>query len=351
MTLHAVTYQVIYKTLDPVWNETLTFDKLTLGELVGTRVLLRAFDYDGKLSQPDPLGELSVPLEQLRSLDKAEFSPRLSIQGSLMFSVEWVPAVERPPFASSQLVRGESSVDHYMTVTRPLSDRYMAVARPLSDRQWPLHQVRGESSVDQRRKAVTEGGSAIKMDSVDRLNGKGVLKVHLRRAVGLVSADANGKSDPYVVVAVGGKQKKSSVVQGSLEPEFNETLAFDLLDHLQMPLQELVQTEMVLSVFDKDGLISQFQIGTTSISLQKLRFEDIVDYQQPLNTQGALYFTLEWVPAAASGLLGQTSGLLGGLFGRSSSSSRPPDSISDSLPLVAMGPEEIEARNVTIVTS
>ena len=233
-----------------------------------------------------------------------------------MFSVEWVPAVERAPVG---------------TIVEP--EAAPSTQRNLKD---------GSTGLGTKNQIT---------DPLVRLHGQGVLKVHLRRAVGLVSADANGKSDPYVVVAVGGKQKKSSVVPGSLEPEFNETLAFDLLDHLQMPLQELVQTEMVLSVFDKDGLISQFQIGTTSISLQKLRFEDIVDYQQPLNTQGALYFTLEWVPAAASGLLGQTSGLLGGLFGRSSSSSRPPDSISDSLPLVAMGQEEIEARNVTIVAS
>ena len=91
--------RVVYKTLDPVWNETLSFDGFVLHELVERTVLLQAFDYDGRLSKPDALGELRVGLEQLRTQDKADFSMRLSSQGSLVFSVEWIPSTNRQPYA------------------------------------------------------------------------------------------------------------------------------------------------------------------------------------------------------------------------------------------------------------
>ena len=50
-----------------------------------------------------------VSLGQLREQDGAAFSSRLSIQGSLMFSVEWVPAVERPPFPAGAAMLGGAS--------------------------------------------------------------------------------------------------------------------------------------------------------------------------------------------------------------------------------------------------
>ena len=51
--------KVIKKTLDPEWNETFDFVKLSLRELVESQLLLHAFDYDGRLSKADPLGEVT----------------------------------------------------------------------------------------------------------------------------------------------------------------------------------------------------------------------------------------------------------------------------------------------------
>lgn len=62
-----------------------------------------------------------------------------------------------------------------------------------------------------------------------RLATAGVLKVTMRRAVGLRAADANGKSDPYVVVEAGGLTKQTRVVPKTLDPEWGEA------DSLEFP--------------------------------------------------------------------------------------------------------------------
>ena len=63
-----------YLPLQPEWNEALVFEKLNLRELVGTKLILRAYDYDGATLRgvavsstsvrDDPLGELSVNLDR-----------------------------------------------------------------------------------------------------------------------------------------------------------------------------------------------------------------------------------------------------------------------------------------------
>ena len=64
-------------------------------------------------------------------------------------------------------------------------------------------------------------------DYTPRMRSRGQLKVHLKRGVGLKSADRNGKSDPYVIVRCGGAEKRSRVVPRTLDPEWDETLEFE----------------------------------------------------------------------------------------------------------------------------
>ena len=53
---------VVKRTLDPVWNETFEFVNLSLRDLVGMRLMMQAYDYDGVTSRSDSLGELTVSL-------------------------------------------------------------------------------------------------------------------------------------------------------------------------------------------------------------------------------------------------------------------------------------------------
>ena len=51
----------------------------------------------------------------------------------------------------------------------------------------------------------------------------GVLEVTLSSAQGLASADLTGKSDPYVVAAVGDSAHRSATRLFTLDPQWNET--------------------------------------------------------------------------------------------------------------------------------
>ena len=59
--------RTIMKTLDPVWNEELSFTG-KLQDFLNTGLLLKVFDYDSplKMSKDDPLGDLSVSLDFLK---------------------------------------------------------------------------------------------------------------------------------------------------------------------------------------------------------------------------------------------------------------------------------------------
>eukprot|EP00966_Prymnesium_polylepis_P318906 7365567-Prymnesium_polylepis.1 len=244
------TSRTIRKTLDPVWNQSFEFKTLTLGQVLQTRLLLQAYDYDGIAARSDPLGELSVELHALEMNDLAEFGQKLSKQGTLQFSVEWVPAVARPCLGGARQL--------------------------LSVKQL------GRSA-------------AIIQDPATRMAACGTLKVHLLRASGLVAADSNGKSDPYVEVSVKGTLKRSSVKHQTLDPQFNETLEFGG-PLRQMVLRELVDAELAIRVLDSDGLSNQ-DIGEVNVQLDRLKHEDDVEYAETLSTQGVVHFRLEWVPA------------------------------------------------------
>ena len=60
--------KVIKKTLDPEWNEALTFDGIGMRELVESQLLVRAFDYDGITSRNDTLGARRVSVELLHTV-------------------------------------------------------------------------------------------------------------------------------------------------------------------------------------------------------------------------------------------------------------------------------------------
>ena len=79
-----------------------------------------------------------------------------------------------------------------------------------------------------------------------KLAGHGVLRVHVVKAVNLMAADLNGKSDPYVVVRAGGVAKQTAAIHANLNPDFDEVvevpgtlstfIATGLGAHMALPL-------------------------------------------------------------------------------------------------------------------
>ena len=48
---------------------------------------------------------------------------------------------------------------------------------------------------------------------------------------------------------------------------------------------QVLASALLLQVFDRDGLVTKHEIGRVSLSLERLRFEDRVEFAETLNTQ------------------------------------------------------------------
>lgn len=82
--------EVVYKTLDPTWDQDLVMPGILDG-FVETGLVLKVYDWD-ELGSADPLGEVRVVLTELRSNDHIEFVEKLTRGGRILFSVTWTPA-------------------------------------------------------------------------------------------------------------------------------------------------------------------------------------------------------------------------------------------------------------------
>ncbi|KOO34783.1 protein snt-2 [Chrysochromulina tobinii] len=98
------------KTLNPVWNETFELNG-TLTELVGRELLIRVFDCDNptRPEKDDVLGETSISLDFLRSINSREFTSDLTMKGKVVLEVIWMsPEIEIS--VDAKFVRGDDRV-------------------------------------------------------------------------------------------------------------------------------------------------------------------------------------------------------------------------------------------------
>ena len=135
-----------------------------------------------------------------------------------------------------------------------------------------------------------------------RMNAQGSLQLCLRRAMGLVGVDMNGKSDPYTVIELVNpheivkskpKTKFTSTIKAkTLNPVWNENF------ELKGTLTELVGRELLIRVFDcenptrpeKDDLL-----GETSIALDFLRTINSREFTNDLTMKGKVVLEVIWM--------------------------------------------------------
>ena len=132
-------------------------------------------------------------------------------------------------------------------------------------------------------------------ESEQKRSGHRVQKAHATvrvvRATGLMAADKDGASDPYVTVEslFGGdgsrhrwKQAKTSVKNGTLEPEWDETLELSVFD-AEVPLS--------LAVWDHDRIGKNDFLGASELLLTKCEPGTPTVFTLALSTQGSLEAT------------------------------------------------------------
>lgn len=245
--------KTIKKTLDPVWNEVFEL-KGTLSDFLQQGLCLKFMDYDF-MDKDDPLGELTVPLEALREQDTIEFADwPLPTQGTATFDVLWRPNEVPAKKGVFDLLGGSRTSKRMSTMDMRNSARDST--RDSARGAPPLLKTLGESSsyVDEMNALNGTPGA---IDQFSRIQHRGRLRFILLRGKGLMAADSNGLSDPYVKATTytGQKEetKKSSVKKKTLNPDWGmgEVLEFEGM------LQTFLSFGLSIRVFDEDFFLTQ----------------------------------------------------------------------------------------------
>jgi Ca2+-dependent lipid-binding protein len=131
--------------------------------------------------------------------------------------------------------------------------------------------------------------SAIKLPPSETILDTGRAQIEFLDAENLLSADRNGKSDPFVSVSLGGTELfKSKVVKKTLNPTWNEGTT--------LPIPSRCRSDLELKVFDWDRAAKNDLIGTAKLDISKVQplHSEIVHFQ--LNPQGSVRARVTFSP-------------------------------------------------------
>ena len=263
--------RTIGNTLDPIWNESLVFQG-ELGNFLDTGLSLTVLDKD-TFSKDDPLGSVMVPLHEFKTKIYHDYVEELPTQGALIFSVSWL--ADAPELASSATLAA-------LEMMRPKPASTPALPPPPST---PMPVTPATSS---------SGNGPFQISLPEERDRFGLLTLTLMRAQGLKAADINGYSDPYVIARCGEQEKRSRTVRRSLDPKWDEELTF------QGRLSTMINSGLLLRIFDHDMLTSDDLIGDVRVSLEELKTKNKHNYVQKLSTQGMVLFSLGWQPSTST---------------------------------------------------
>ncbi|XP_066520296.1 double C2-like domain-containing protein alpha [Hoplias malabaricus] len=227
--------KIVKNTLNPVWNETLTYCGITEEDMYRKTLRVSVCDED-KLTHNEFIGESRVALRRVKPDQPKHFNVCL----------EHPPPLASPT-AMSTALRGISC--------------YL--------REWETEQQR---SLEERGRLLlclqflapaqdSEGGE-VPPETKER--AKGGLCVGVRRCAHLAAMDVNGFSDPYVKTYLKPDVKKKSkhktaVIKKTLNPEFNEEFFYEIT------FNELATKTLEVTVWDYDLGKSNDFIGGVSL--------------------------------------------------------------------------------------
>uniref|UniRef100_A0AAQ5Z4D1 C2 domain-containing protein n=1 Tax=Amphiprion ocellaris TaxID=80972 RepID=A0AAQ5Z4D1_AMPOC len=215
--------KTIRNSLNPVWNETLTYVGITEEDMHRKTLRLTVCDED-KLTHNELIGESRVPLKRVKPDQTKRFHTCL----------------EHPPPLPSPTAMGEAlrGISCYL-------------------REWENEQLH---SLEERGRLLL---------SLQFLEGRrsGGLCVGVKRCAHLAAMDVNGFSDPYVKIYLKPDiQKKSkhktAVMKKTLNPEFNEEFFYEI------SLSELANKTLEVTVWDYDLGRSNDFIGGVCLGCQ-----------------------------------------------------------------------------------
>ncbi|XP_036365508.1 intersectin-1 isoform X5 [Octopus sinensis] len=101
-----------------------------------------------------------------------------------------------------------------------------------------------------------------------RTGGIGRLLVVILEGINLVACDLNGKSDPYCEVSMGSQEHRTKVINGTLNPKWN--------DSMQFVIRDVHQDVLCISVFDRDLFSPNDFLGRTEIYTEEIYQETML---------------------------------------------------------------------------
>uniref|UniRef100_A0A8D3AVJ9 C2 domain-containing protein n=1 Tax=Scophthalmus maximus TaxID=52904 RepID=A0A8D3AVJ9_SCOMX len=217
--------KTIRNSLNPVWNETLTYVGITEEDMHRKTLRLSVCDED-KLTHNELIGESRVPLKRVKHDQTKHFHTCL----------------EHPPPIPSPTAMGEAlrGISCYL-------------------REWENEQLH---SLEERGRLLL---SLQFLSPLRGAGGAGGLCVGVKRCAHLAAMDVNGFSDPYVKIylkpdILKTSKHKTAVMKKTLNPEFNEEFFYEI------SLSELSNKTLEVTVWDYDLGRSNDFIGGVCLS-------------------------------------------------------------------------------------
>ncbi|KFO36282.1 Double C2-like domain-containing protein alpha [Fukomys damarensis] len=232
-------------TLNPVWNEDLTYSGIT-EEDISHKVLRISVCDEDKLSHNEFIGEIRVPLRRLKPSQKKHFNICLERQVPVRGSCG-----DACGEAGGQVAR-TSSLSPQLASPSSMS----AALRGISCYLKELEQAeQGPGLLEERGRILL---------SLSYSSQRRGLLVGIVRCAHLAAMDVNGYSDPYVKTYlrpdVDKKSKhKTCVKKKTLNPEFNEEFFYEI------ELSTLATKTLEVTVWDYDIGKSNDFIGGVSL--------------------------------------------------------------------------------------
>lgn len=123
----------------------------------------------------------------------------------------------------------------------------------------------------------------------ESMNDTGIMELNFKSGSGLMAADRNGKSDPFVLLFLNGVEIfKSSVAKKTLDPVWNENITF--------PIRSLSRGEVKVVVYDWDRAASNDLLGEAILDLSSVKPNGAVQMNVPLDTQGSIQVDVKFQP-------------------------------------------------------
>nr|XP_055032743.1 double C2-like domain-containing protein alpha [Misgurnus anguillicaudatus] len=226
--------KIVKNTLNPVWNETLTYCGITVEDMYRKTLRVSVCDED-KLTHNEFIGESRVALRRVKPDKPKHYN----------ICLEYPPPLSSPTAMSSAL-RGISCYlkewDNEQQCNLEERGRLLLYLQFLPPFQNPEKEGQKEA----------------------KEQAKGGLCVGVRRCAHLAAMDVNGFSDPYVKLYLKPDLKKKSkhktgVIKKTLNPEFNEEFFYEIT------FNELSTKTLEVTVWDYDLGRSNDFIGGVSL--------------------------------------------------------------------------------------